>query len=191
MLRIALTGNIASGKSTVQKILEEHGYKVLDTDKTAHLLLDNSIDTVKEAFPACIENGTISRTKLGKIVFSDKNAKEKLESIIHPEIRKRIEVFFAENSGEKAVFVGIPLLFEANMTDLFDKILLIYTDDVIREKRLILRNKYSLHHARLRMNAQMPQNEKKLLSDYVILNNGTVSDLETAVSEFLSEIKPE
>ena len=72
MLRIALTGNIASGKSTVQKILEEHGYKVLDTDKTAHLLLDNSIDTVKEAFPACIKNGKISRTKLGEIVFSDK-----------------------------------------------------------------------------------------------------------------------
>ena len=188
MLRIALTGNIASGKSTVQKILEEHGYKVLDTDKTAHLLLDNSIDTVKEAFPACIENGKISRTKLGEIVFSDKNAKEKLESIIHPEIKKRIEAFFAENSAEKAVFVGIPLLFEANMTDLFDKILLIYTDDVIREKRLILRNKYSLHHARLRMNSQIPQDKKKSLCDYVIYNNGTLQELESAVHDFFDKI---
>ena len=190
MLKIALTGNIASGKSTVQKILEENGYKVLDTDKTAHELLD-CLDAIKEEFPYCIENDKISRPKLGEIVFSDKNAKEKLGSILHPEIRKKISDFFTENAAEKVVFVGIPLLFEANMTDLFDKILLIYTDDVIREKRLILRNKYSLHHARLRMNSQIPQDKKKSLCDYVIYNNGTLQELESAVHDFLIKFKPE
>lgn len=190
MLKIALTGNIASGKSTVQKILEKKKYFVLDTDKAAHELLD-SIDAVKEEFSECIENGKISRTKLGKIVFSDNFKKEKLERILHPEIRKKITEFFAENSSAKVVFVGIPLLFEANMTDLFDKILLIYTDDVIREKRLILRNNYSLHHARLRMNAQISQDKKKSYCDYVIYNNGTLEELESAVNDFLLKLKQE
>ena len=100
-------------------------------------------------------------------------------------------MFFIENSGEKVLFVGIPLLYETGMTDLFDKSLLIYTDDVIREKRLILRNKYSRHHARLRMNAQISQDEKRRLCDYVIFNNGTISELEIAVNKFLSQITPE
>lgn len=187
MLRVALTGNIASGKSTVQEILEAKGLKVLDTDKVAHEILEIS-DEVKTAFPDCIENGKICRNKLGKLVFNNEKSKQKLESIIHPEIRAKIMDFFTENETQKVCFVGIPLLYEAGMQDLFDKALLIYTDDVIREDRLISRNNYTLQYARLRMNSQISQDEKLHLCDYVIYNNGSIDELKVAVDKFLSKI---
>ncbi len=187
MLKIALTGNIASGKSTVQKLLEEKGYKVLDTDKVAHALLDE-IEEVKTAFPNCVKNGKVSREKLGQQVFGNDILKRQLEEIIHPQIRRKISEFFQKNCDEKFVFVGIPLLFEADMRDLFDKALLIYTDDVTREERLISRNNYSREYAKLRMQSQMSQDMKKDLCDYVIFNNGTISELESSVNRFLSEI---
>lgn len=187
MLKFALTGNIASGKSTVQKLIEEKGFKVLDTDKVAHEILKSS-DEIRLAFPDCIENGEISREKLGKLVFSNIESKNKLESIIHPEIRNRIKDFFDKNTKEKVCFVAIPLLFEADMTDLFDKSLLIYTDDKIREERLISRNNYTLQYAHLRMNAQISQDQKKDLCDYTIFNNGNLNELKDAVDDFISKI---
>lgn len=187
MLKIALTGNIASGKSVVQKILENKGIKVLDTDKAAHELLEE-LDEIKAVFPDCVENGKISRDMLGKIVFNNYESKAKLESIIHPEIKKKIEAFFDKNACEKFVFVAIPLLFEADMSYLFDKALLIYTDDTLREERLISRNHYSVEYAKLRMQSQISQDEKKHLCDYVIFNNGTLSELEHSVERFLSEL---
>ena len=73
------------------------------------------------------------------------------------------------------------------MRDIFDKVLLIYTDDEIRKKRLLLRNNYTPEYAGIRMKSQIPQEEKKLLSDYIIYNNGTLSDLERSVEKFLTE----
>lgn len=190
MIKVALTGNIASGKSTVQKILEDKGYKVLDTDKTGHILLD-TMPEIKEAFKdydILNSEGLIDRDKLGKIVFSTPALKQKLESIIHPAIKDNILQFFDQNKSENAVFVGIPLLFESDMRDIFDKAVLIYTDDFTRKERLILRNNYTPEYAELRMKAQIPQDEKKLLCDDIIFNNGTLSDLENSVEEFLHRV---
>lgn len=86
------------------------------------------------------------------------------------------------------VLLRYHFFFEAEMQDLFDKALLIYTDDVIREERLISRNHYTLQYARLRMNAQISQEEKKHLCDYVIFNNGSPEELENAVNDFLLKI---
>ena len=187
MLKIALTGNIASGKSTVQKILENKGFKVFDTDFAAHKLLEE-LDEIKTAFPECIVSGKVSREKLGQLVFNNPEAKAKLESIIHPEIKREIEIFFSQNISEKVVFVAIPLLFEADMAYLFDKSLLIYSEDTLREERIISRNHYSVEYAKIRMQSQVSQDEKKHLCDFVIYNNGTLSELENSVNRFLSFI---
>ena len=114
MLKIAITGNIASGKSTVEKIIENNGYKVYDTDKIAHKILENS-DEVKKAFK------TVDRKEIAKIVFSSPEKLKLLESIIHPKVKEEILKIF--NREEKLVFISIPQLFESGFDTLFNKII--------------------------------------------------------------------
>lgn len=187
MLKVAVTGNIASGKSEVQKILEEKGYKVLDTDVLGHdvLVTCSEIKSAFSDYDVFNSDGTISREKLGKLVFSDKMLKNKLESISHPIIREKITGFFKENCMEQFVFVAIPLLYEANMEDMFDKVILVYADDSVREDRLIARNNYSKEYANQRINSQMPQEKKFKMADFVITNNGDMSNLRNQVEDLL------
>lgn len=193
MIKIAITGNIASGKSTVQEFLEEKGYKVLDTDKVSHELLTVKNYELFNAFKDydVFENGEFSRYKVGQLIFSDENARKKIASIMHPQIADKINEFFLKNSSENIIFVGIPLLFEAKMEYLFDKILLIYTDDDIRLERLLKRNRYTKEHAKARINSQMPQNEKITISDYIIKNNKNINDLILNVNNFLNNLELE
>lgn len=191
MIKFALCGNIASGKSTVQKLLENQGYRVLDTDKVAHELLTVNNSELFLEFKKfdVFENGEFSREKLGKLVFTNKEIKQKLENILHPQIREKIKEYFEQNQNEKYLFVGIPLLFEANMTDLFDKIIFIYADDDIRLKRLLLRNGYSVEYAKARLNSQMRQEEKAQKSDYVINNNGSIEELNVNIIKLFEQIR--
>ncbi|MDR1327531.1 MAG: dephospho-CoA kinase [Heliobacteriaceae bacterium] len=176
--KIAITGNIASGKSEVQKIIENKGFKVLDADAAAHEILKNS-EEIPRIFKDydVFENGKISRKKLGRLVFANENLRRKLEAVIHPQVREKIKDFFAANKTEKVVFAAIPLLFEANMRNMFDKVVLVYADDEIRLERLLKRSGCTREHALTRMASQMPQDEKIKLSDFVIYNNGTLEDL--------------
>lgn len=190
MMKIALVGNIASGKSTVEKTLQELNFSVLDTDFVAHCLLENNAE-IMEAFKDydILTEGKISREKLGKIVFSDETLKQKLEAILHPQIRAKIQEYFSIHSDEKFVFVSIPLLFEAKMEDLFDRVLFVYTNDNIRLQRLIRRNNYSEEYAIKRMNSQIPQDEKVPKADWVIYNNSTIKDLKKNVINVIEQIR--
>lgn len=189
MMKIALVGNIASGKSTVEKTLQELNFSVLDTDFVAHGLLENNAE-IMEAFKDydILTEGKISREKLGKIVFSDETLKQKLEAILHPQIRTKIQEYFSSHSNEKLVFVSIPLLFEAKMEDLFDRVLFVYTNDDIRLQRLMNRNHYTEEYAIVRMNSQISQDEKVKLADWVIYNNSTVDDLRKMVVSVIEQI---
>lgn len=192
MKKIAICGNIASGKTTVQKFLEDKGYKVLDTDEVSHELLTIKNKELFEAFKHLDvfgDNGEFSRYKVGQLIFSNEEYRKKIAEIMHPQIAREIEKFFDENKSEELLFVGIPLLFEANMQGMFNKILFVYTDDDIRLKRLLARNNYTLAHAKARMNSQMTQEKKIKMSDYVINNNGDLEELYKNLFKLLEQIR--
>ena len=166
MLKIAITGNIASGKSEVEKIIAQD-FPVFDADKIAHKFL-----------------GNVDRCTLGEKVFSDPVARKKLEEYIHPKVKDEILKIFCE-SQDKYVFVSIPLLFETGFDKLFDKIIFVQCDDKLRLERLMKRNNFTKEQALKRMNAQMPQDDKINKSDFVIHNNSTKKELATQVNELL------
>lgn len=169
MLKIAITGNIAAGKSAVESILAKD-FPVYDADKIAHKFL-----------------GDIDRKALGEKVFSDANERKKLEEFIHPKVKAEILKIFNE-SNDKCIFVSIPLLFETGFDKMFDKILFIECDNDIRLERLMKRNNFTKEQALKRMNSQLPQDEKIIKSDFVIHNNTSREELEKQVLVFIREL---
>lgn len=192
MIRIALVGNIASGKSTVEKVLtEKYGFSVLDTDKACHFLLEKLSAKIIQEFKnyeILDENGRLSREKLGKVVFYNEDLKTKLENILYPNLRVEINRYFEEHKSEEIVFVAIPLLFEANMENLFDKIMFVYCNDEIRLERLIKRNNYTREYAQKRLNSQLSQEEKVEKSDIIIQNNCDKIALEQEIDKALNKL---
>lgn len=168
MLKIAITGNIASGKSQVEKFISEK-YTVFDADNIAHQIL-----------------GNVDRKKLGEKVFSDPVARKKLEEFIHPKVKDEILKIFEQNLN--VVFISIPLLFETGFDALFDKIIFVQCDDDIRLQRLMRRNDFTEEQALKRMNAQLPQKEKMQKSDFIIYNNSSLEDLEKQVLILVREL---
>lgn len=185
MQKVAITGNIASGKSLVEKILREKNFIVLDTDEVAHKLLKDKdvITEIVAAFPGVdiFERSEISRFKLGRLVFNSPTHRRRLENILHPLIADEIENFFIkmDKQGEKTVFVAVPLLYETGLEVIFDKVVLIYAEDKIRLERLMNRNNLSAENAKNRLNIQISQDEKLVKADYVIFNNKTIKELQT------------
>ena len=178
MLKVAIVGNIASGKSTVEKIIKSNGYKVYDTDKIAHEILASNEDVIK-AF------GTNNRNELAKIVFSNPEKLKLLESIIHPQVKNELLKIFAKD--ENIVFVSVPQLFEAGFETLFDKIIYITADESIRKERLIKRNSYTPEEAQKRINAQS-ENNKKEKADFIIENNFSKEILHKNIKTILNQL---
>ena len=194
MLKVGLTGNIASGKSIVQSYFEKKGIPVIDADWICHRLMDNNaevIEKVKKLFDGediFLDDGRLGRHKIGLIVFANPEKMEALEDILHPLVEKKIQEFFDEHQNEDIVVASVPLLFEENMQNLFDKTVLVCADKKIRLQRLMNRNGYSLEHALERINSQVSQEEKRYMADFIIENNNDLIELETQISKTIERL---
>lgn len=185
MLKIALTGNIASGKSEVEKILIELGFKTLCLDSAVHNIYD--FDTEIQKKLKQIFN-TIKRSEIAKVVFKDKKKLNMLEDILYPKLKEILNDFFNKNSNLNGVFVIAPMLFEAGFDRFFDKIIFVYCPDDIRLERLIKRNNLTKEEALLRMNSQENQNLKIKKSDVVINNGGSKDNLIIETNKAIKEL---
>lgn len=194
MLKIGLTGNIAAGKTEVEKIFKSLGIKTICADEISHNLLENDKKIENKILKEfenyeITTNKKIDRKKLSKVIFSDIKLKKNLEKIIHPEIIKSIFNFFNENKNEKFVIVDIPLLFEGNFEYLFDKIILVYASDNLRFERIKKRNGFEDEHISNIMKSQINQEIKKEKADYLIINeNKTLKELEKEIKKLKEKI---
>ncbi|WP_069649201.1 dephospho-CoA kinase [Caloranaerobacter ferrireducens] len=194
---IGLTGGIATGKSTVTKLLKELGYIVIDADKIAREVVEVGkpayLDIVKEFGRDILEeNNQIDRKKLGEIIFKDVEKRRKLNQIVHPRIiQEMINKIKQFCDGNKVIFLDIPLLIEEkNILEKqglkFDEIWLVYADEENQLSRLIERDKLDMESALNRIRAQMPMTEKLKIADVVIDNNRGISELKDQIIKLLN-----
>ncbi|MBO5534782.1 MAG: dephospho-CoA kinase [Clostridia bacterium] len=192
-MRIGITGSIACGKSTVAGYLRSLGYRVVDADAVSReLTAENgrALPKVREAFPGCFEaDGTLNRKALGAVVFSDPEAKKRLESILHPLILDEIDRQMAEVK-DPLVFADIPLLFECGMERQFDEVWTVTLDPSLQMKRLMERDHLTEAEARARIDSQMPQSEKAARADRCISTEGTPEESRKIVDEMLAAVLP-
>ncbi len=187
---IVLTGGIATGKSTVANLLKLHGFSIIDADKIAHKVLDQNANKIAELFgESFVEDGSVDRKALGKLIFSDKDAKKRLEALLHPQIREEIKAQ-AKLFEEKGLpyIVDIPLFFETKGYEI-DEVLVVYATPAMQKMRLIEREGYSEDEADSRINAQLPIDEKRDLASFVIDNTKDLRHLQREVERFLEYIR--
>ncbi len=146
MLKIAITGKIATGKTTISKILKEMDYKVFDSDvEVANLYKTKPvINLVLEAFShkissLLLDNGKLNTSNLGQYVFKNTEELIKLEKILYPELKKKKDYFYFENKKEKALFYDIPLLFQKNLQSRYTHIILTIVNKETQKRRALQR----------------------------------------------------
>ena len=192
MVTFAVTGGIACGKSLTGLLLAEAGVAVCDTDQLAHQLMSRGrpvYDAVVQTFGRVIlgPDKAIDRTRLGSLVFDDSRALAKLNALVHPAVKESWRDWLAGQSGVKAAAVLIPLLYEVGEEAGWDAVVCVACSPDIQFKRLMERG-FSERETRLRMNAQMPIEEKMERADYVIFNEGSVEVLREQTQRVLNDM---
>lgn len=200
MIKICLTGSIATGKTTISKQLEDSGAIILDTDLIVHAMYNYPSETSKkllETFGSdLLQENKIDRKKLSQIVFSDPSKLELLNSIVHPAVKKYVydevqkyEQLEKEKNENYLVVYVIPLFFETNSSYQVDKILLAFCSEENQLNRLIQRENYTQEEALKRIKAQMPIAEKIKKADFLIDTNLDLASVKEQVSDFLNKFK--
>jgi dephospho-CoA kinase len=188
-LTIGLTGGIAAGKSEALKAFERLGAATISSDAIVHELLDAEplFGRITERWGADVAFGDrVDRGRVGEIVFADPEELSWLESQIHPLVGERLASWLASLPAETDVaVVEVPLLFETGMQDVFDTTVAVFASDEVRRARAEARGHNLVDEREAR---QLAQDEKAARADHVIENDGSIEDLERALSALLAKL---
>ena len=187
---IVLTGGIASGKSTACSLLKLYGFRVIDADKIAHKVLEESISEISSAFgDEYIKEGKVDRKALGKLIFANSDKRAELESIVHPKIKEKILQEAKEQEKlQKPYIIDLPLFFEREGVYDIDKVIVVYTPQQTKIERLIKREGLSQEEAWQRINAQLHIDKKREKATYIIDNSKNLTHLQQECERVKEEI---
>ena len=179
---IGITGSFGTGKSLAGEILEELGITVIDTDEIVRSILktkNNVTEKIQNEFGNNVINGKtgeyINKKNLAELVFNDTVKRKNLESIIHPEVNKVLESFTLQNNDKSIIAVLIPLLFECGLEKYYNEVWSVTCKREIQLERL-LKKGFTQKEIDLRINSQLPIEEKVEKSNFVIDNSGTIDE---------------
>ena len=189
MMRIALTGSIGMGKSTVAKMFERAGVPVFDADAVVRQLQSPGgglVDKIGELFPGTVRSGTLDRDCLAQIVLSDPEKLSALEAIVHPAVREAREAFVQQHGQAPALIFEIPLLFETGGESDFDKVIVVSAPAEVQRMRVLARP--GMHEVKLDsiLERQTPDEEKRRRADFVIDTAGDLSTTEAQVRDIIA-----
>ncbi len=187
---IALTGGIATGKSTVASLMGLNGMRIIDADTISHEILDASSEWVRETFgEEYLSVQKVDRKKLGMLIFSDPHAKKILEDFLHPKIKAEIEKRSeAQDKFKFPYLIDIPLFFEKGSYPIKESVV-VYTPKEIQLERFMKRNGYSREESLRRIESQMDIEEKKKRATWVIDNSKDLKHLQRECENFVETIK--
>lgn len=189
MIRIALTGSIGMGKSTVAKMFEAAGVPVFDADAVVRRLQGPGgglVAKIGELFPGCVRSGTLDRDCLAQIVLADRKKLAALEKLVHPAVRDAREEFAEAHKDAPALVFEIPLLFETGGERDFDKIITVSASAEMQRARVLERTGMSSAKLDSILSRQVPDEEKRRRADFVIDTGGDLSTTESQVRDILA-----
>lgn len=198
MLILGLTGGIASGKNSIAGILKELGAQIIDADILCRELVEKDKPAWQEIVQffgkdILLENGSLDRKKLGKIIFENPEKRDILNSILHPKVieeETRIAGEIKKKSPKALVVVNAALLIESGNHKNVDKVIVVGADEDKIIDRIIQRDGLGREEAKLRISTQLPFQKKIKYAHYVIENNGTLDELKIKVKKVYNDIKP-
>lgn len=194
-MRVGLTGGIASGKSSVSRLLAAHGAQIVDHDvlaRDAVAVGSPGLAQIAQVFGLAVLNadGSLNRGALGEIVFAQPARLEQLNAIVHPEVKRLAKLADAEHPQRSTVIVhDIPLLVETTQEHDFDAVIVVEAPQEIRIARMIEQRGMSREQAEARIAQQATDSQRRSIADYLILNDGSVEDLESEVRKVWEDLQ--
>jgi dephospho-CoA kinase len=189
MMRIALTGSIGMGKSTVARMFERAGLPVFDADAEVRRLQGPGgalVGPIGRAFPGTVYEGVLDREALAELVLHDPNRLAALEAIVHPAVRDAREAFIAEHPDAPALVFEIPLLFETAGEGEFDKVIVVSAPGHLQRERVLSRAGMTEDKLESIIARQTPDGDKRARADFVVDTSGDLSTTESQVRHILA-----
>lgn len=195
-MKIGITGTIASGKTSVSILFRRMGFSVFNADNYAKMATHASNPCFQPLLEILSEDvlddsGDIDRKKMASIIFNDEEKRKAVNAIVHPYVIEGMRNFFTNHQKDPIVFAEIPLLFEANLKNEFDKVLVVTCDKDTAIKRMEEDREYTRQEALDRYASQIDPSLQVKKADIVIENNGDLKELGSKVNQFVAQMRKE